>query len=124
MLGLDPKKVSSTLCWLRACRVYRDRHGEPYDLRNDPRRLVHIAINRKAGWPDDPEGLFSSAMPVNGKYPARAAYDRYMSLWRISRDINTPRLIVRLWGMDYRWRRLLMERVPHRITTPEQEADW
>ena len=61
--------------------------------------LVEVAINRKAGIPD--------AKPDS-------------ALWRFSRLVNTPRLIVRERDCPKRYR----ARLAHRLTTAEDERGW
>ena len=84
------ERISSTIRYLRLCRQFRAAGGV-----SDPRWLVHMAINRRAGWPDDPSFLRGSSMPVNGRYPRRASGDEWSCLQRFARSVNTPRLIVR-----------------------------
>jgi hypothetical protein len=67
--------------------VQAKREGYYVRLTNDPAWLVNMAINRRAGWPDDPSGAYGSAMPVNGRYPQRACDG---TLRMIAREINTP----------------------------------
>ena len=105
--------VAATLAFLRARQAARDA-GYPVSYTTDPAWLVMMAINRRAGWPDDPSCSRGSAMPVNGRYPVKASGDAYNHLRRIARDVNTPRLIVRP-GQLGEWRRLLLARIPHRI---------
>jgi len=53
-------------------------------------------------------------MPVNGRYPKKAAGDPYNHLRLIAREINTPRLIVRAQRLG-EWRKLILKRLPQRI---------
>lgn len=87
--------------------------------RADNRRwLLHMAINRRAGWQDDPGCYRGSCMPVNGKYPRKAIGETYHHLLLLSREINTPRLIVRMQTLG-EWRALLAKRMAHRFEEVE-----
>jgi hypothetical protein len=77
-----------------------------------------MAINRHAGWPDDPSHTRGSAMPVDGKYPHKAEGIRYSHLRNLARAINTPRLIVRDGELGER-RKLVRRRIPKRIYAAE-----
>src|SRR3990167_10475693 len=96
--------VAATLAFLRARQAARDA-GYPVRFTTDPAWLVMMAINRRAGWPDDPSCSRGSAMPVNGRYPMKASGDRYNHLRLIAQEVNTPRLIVRP-GRLGEWRAL------------------
>lgn len=110
-------QVSNTIQFLRA-RIAARSAGYPVSYTTDPRWLVNMAVNRRAGWPDDPTCSRGSAMPVNGCYPKRGSGDSYHHLCTIARDVNTPRLIVRP-GQLGEWRRLILARIPDRITVEE-----
>lgn len=100
---MTSEAVRNTIDYLRLCQKARAL-GYPttgpvvaeYSLMRDPEWLVDMAINRRAGWPDDPTLTRGSAMPVNqgirtevgahrigihpgmcpaGVYPKRAAGD-------------------------------------------------
>jgi hypothetical protein len=86
--------ISGTIAYLRRCQAARAA-GYPVSTTTDPKWLVNMAINRRAGWPDDPGLLRGSAMPVNGRYPARASDQRWSGLHLFARAINTPRRMVR-----------------------------
>lgn len=77
--------------------------------------LVNMAVNRRAGWLDDPSVSRGSCCPVGGKYPKKAEGMSFGNLLRISREVNTPRLIVRP-GQLGEWRKLILSRIPNRIT--------
>lgn len=87
-------KTRATIEYLRHCQRARAA-GAPVAFATDPAWLVQMAINRRAGWPDDPGFLRGSAKPVNGKYPKRASDDAWSTLCRVSAAVNTPRLAVR-----------------------------
>ena len=110
-------QVAATIAYLRRCQTARAA-GYPVAYTTDPTWLLDMAINRRAGWPDDASLSRGSAMPVNGRYPAKASGDRYNHLQLIAREINTPRLIVRP-GQLGEWRRLIMQRIPDRMFTEE-----
>ena len=105
--------IAATIQLLRRCQKARAT-GYPVAFCTDPTWLVHMAINRRAGWPDDPSHWRGSAMPVNGKYPRLAEGIRYNHLRQIAYRVNTPRLIVRDGELG-EWRRLIQKRLPHRI---------
>lgn len=86
--------IGATIETLRLCQSARAL-GVFVSFTTDPAWLVNMAINRRAGWPDDPGFLRGSAMPVNGKYPKRASDQEWTKLCRIAQAVNTPRLIVR-----------------------------
>lgn len=111
--------LRNTIDWLRLCQRARAA-GHPIGFCSDPSWLVNQAINRRAGWPDDPSGWRGSAMPVNGHYPKKAEMESFRVLCLIAREINTPRLIVRETRLG-QWRKLLLARIPQRITKTEDE---
>jgi hypothetical protein len=113
--------AKNTIDYLNACRAYR-KAGYQVDHTNNPSWLVNMAINRRAGWPDDPSLSRGSAKPVNGTYPAKASGDAYRHLRLIANEINS-RVIVREQRLG-EWKKLLMARIPNRITTREEEAYW
>ena len=104
-------KVKATIEYLRRRQEYRKAGGR-VAFTTDPAWLVQMAINRRAGWPDDPSTTRGSAMPVNGKYPLRASGGHgYDSLRLLAHRVNTPRLIVREQEIPLRFR----VRLSHRI---------
>ena len=110
---MKKEEIISTINYLRKCQEAR-RKGYPVSFINDPAWLLDMAINRRAGWPDDPSSSRGSAMPVNGTYPKKASSDTYNHLRLIAREINTPRLIVRAQRLG-EWRKLIEKRLPERI---------
>jgi hypothetical protein len=106
-------KVSATIAYLKQCQVARNA-GALVSYTTDPAWLVDMAINRRAGWPDDPSFSRGSAMPVGGKYPSKASGDRYNHLRLLAYQINTPRLIVRDTELG-EWRQALVARIPGRF---------
>ena len=114
------EQILGTIQTLRQCQAARAQ-GYPVSYTYDSAWLVQMAINRRAGWPDDTSLSRGSAMPVNGRYPNKAEGDgAYRHLEQLARDINTPRLIVRP-GQLGTWRKLIMARIPNRITQPWEE---
>lgn len=103
-------RLQNTIAHLRRCQAYRAAGGK-VAFTTDPAWLVQMAINRRAGWPDDPGLLRGSAMPVNGKYPARASDDAWRHLRLFAYNINTPRLIVRERECPQRFRARLAHRL-------------
>ena len=112
-------RVGATLAYLRRCQAARAA-GYLVTYTTDPAWLVTMAINRRAGWPDDPSTARGSAMPVDGRYPPKASGDAYRHLELLAHELNTPRLIVRP-GQCGEWRRLIERRLPSRLTRPEEE---
>ena len=107
-------KVANTIAYLRQCQRHR-AVGMTVYMTTDPEWLVDMAINRRAGWPDDPTCQRGSARPVNGRqYPAKAAGDAYRHLELLARAINTPRLVVHIGELG-EWRQLLLRRLPQRF---------
>ena len=105
--------VRNTINHLKLCQEARAA-GYRVVFTTDPAWLVTMAINRRAGWPDDPTSSRGSAMPVDGRYPKKATGDRYWHLQLLARAINTPRLIVRACELG-EWRNLLLTRIPERF---------
>lgn len=104
----------NTIDFLRACIRYRNEAGRPANnYTKNPTWLVNMAVNRRAGWPDNPGLTRGSAKPINGEYPKKAG-DDYNSLCLLAKDINTPRLIVRDSQLG-KWRKLILSKIPHRI---------
>jgi hypothetical protein len=110
---MSESKVRNTLDYLKKCQRYRSLGGQ-VSYTTDPTWLVNMAINRRAGWPDDPSHVRGSAMSVQGKYPAKASGDAWCHLRLRAQEINTPRLIVRERQLG-EWRKLLVKRLPHRF---------
>lgn len=104
-------KIQGTIAYLRRCQAYRAAGGQ-VSFTTDPAWLVQMAINRRAGWQDDPSLLRGSAMPVNGQYPKRASGDDWRHLRLFAHSINTPRLIVR----ERECPRHLRSRLAHRLS--------
>ena|SRR3990167_8451520 len=101
--------IHATIEYLRSCQAYRNAGGM-VTYTTDPAWLVTMAINRRAGWPDDPSCSRGSAMPVNGHYPQMAAGESYRTLERLSHRVNTPRLIVRERECPLKYRTRLAHR--------------
>ena len=72
-------RVRHTIDFLQACQRAR-AEGHPVSFTTDPAWLVEVAINRRAGWPDDPSHSRGSCRPVNGKYPKKAEGDTFNHL--------------------------------------------
>lgn len=114
----EPSKIASTIAYLRRCQAARAA-GHLVSFTTDPAWLVQMAINRRAGWPDDPGFTRGSAMPVEGRYPKKASGDAYRHL-RLLADIINSRVIVREGELG-EWRVLIMRRLPGRIHGPEDD---
>ncbi len=130
----------NTINHLRLCQTARAQ-GHPVSYTTDPAWLVNQAINRRAGWLDDPSHTRGSAMPVKRnpnksinwtryarfhrwqatEYPAKASGARFSELLTLARRLNTRRLVVREQELGS-WRKLILSRVsPDRITRNGEE---
>lgn len=107
------EQIRNTICYLRLCRQAR-ANGYRGACIYDPSWLVHMAINRRAGWPDDPSTSRGSCMPVNGKYPRRAEGDYYRHLCLTARRINMRERVYLSELGEHRW---LARRLPNRFAT-------
>jgi len=107
-------EIRNTLAHLQRCRAARTA-GYPVRYITDPAWLVEQAINRRAGWPEDPSAQRGSCLPVHGTYPRKASGTRYTHLRTLSGAINTPRRIVHTGDLG-EWRKWLMKRLPKRFT--------
>jgi hypothetical protein len=104
-------KVGATIEYLKVRMAARDA-GYPVAYTTDPAWLVNEAINRRAGWLED-RHTRGTTQPVNGRFPRKAAGDWQRHLRQIAREVNTPRLIVRVASLgEHRW---LVDRLPHRF---------
>lgn len=114
---MKPTPARATIDYLRLCQRAR-AEGYPVSLTRDPRWLLNVAINRRAGWPDDPSFERGSAMPLpDGRYPPKGGGDYYRHLALVARALNTPRRLVRLGELgEHRW---LADRLPGRIFSEE-----
>lgn len=104
--------VQNTIAYLKRCQAARAASAAVY-LTTDPTWLVDTAINRRAGWPEDPHARVTFNGP---RLYWRATGDAERELRQIAFEINTPRLIVRPQRLG-RWRRYLERRLAHRLTT-------
>lgn len=101
----------ATIEYLRHCQRARAA-GYPVSYTTDPAWLVQMAINRRAGWLDDPSHQRGSCMPVAGKYPKKGGGDWFRHLQLVAREVNS-RCVVRQARLgEHRW---LMKRLPHRF---------
>lgn len=101
--------VANTIAYLRKCQQARAA-GYPVYLTNDPAWLLDMAINRRAGWVEDPHARGS----VNAKVlPRHAAGDAQRHLSQLAYQINS-RAVVRPSELG-EWRRYLLARIPERF---------
>ena len=108
--------LHATLLHLQTLRARRAA-GQPCALTTDPAWLVDMAINRRAGWPEDPSHQRGTCRPVHGAFPCKAGGDWYQHLRLIAREVNTPRLVVRVARLgEHRW---LVRRLPGRFANGE-----
>lgn len=117
--------VRNTIDRLRALQAARAA-GHTVTLTTDPAWLVNQAINRRAGWVEDPHTRGSS-LPIpcghgsSRRSPlyrkARGDWQRHLRL--LAHSINSPRLIVRDTELgEHRW---LIARLPGRFTIAGEE---
>jgi hypothetical protein len=111
--------LRATINRLHHCQAARAA-GQRVSLTTDPAWLVTIAINRRAGWPDDPSLSRGSCPPVNGVYPKKASGDAYRHLRLLAQAINTPRLRVYQQSLG-EWKQVLVKRLPQRFCTRYDE---
>ena len=115
---LHPEQVRSTIEYLRTC-IRARKAGYPVSYTTDPEWLVDMAINRRAGWPDDPSHARGSCMPVGAsmRYPKRAEGNVVSGCARLAWDL-AHRIIVR--EISVRWLpRRVRERIAHRLYTAD-----
>jgi hypothetical protein len=112
-LTLTPSKTRATIDYLRACQRVR-KAGHRVSFTTDPAWLVEQAINRRAGWVEDPHSR-GSCLPIEaGRLHRKTRGDWQRHLRLLASSINTPRLIVRTCELgEHRW---LVERLPDRFT--------
>ena len=67
----------------------------PVAYTTDPAWLVDMAVNRRAGWPEDPSHSRGSAMPVGGRFPKRAEGDGGTALRNLAWRMGGARVVVR-----------------------------
>lgn len=114
----EKTKTRATIDYLKKCQEARAA-GYPVRFVTDPAWLVEQAINRRAGWVEDPHyrgtsqpisGCFSNGVP---RLPRKCCGMWQRHLWRIARDVNRPRLIIRPASLgEHRW---LVDRLPERF---------
>jgi hypothetical protein len=116
----DRTAVRVTLDYLRLCRAAR-AVGHPVAFTTDPAWLVDMAINRRAGWPDDPSEYRGSARPVSHRdrpgylrYPRKAEGMAFHHLKMIVGEIHDG-VVVRVERLG-EWRKLLIAKIPQRLT--------
>lgn len=112
-------RVVATIAYLRRCQAARAA-GAEVGYVTDPAWLVEQAINRRGGYVEDPHARGSSPPIACGHgssrrdplyRKARGDWQRHLRL--IAREVNTPRLVVRVERLgEHRW---LAERLPHRF---------
>lgn len=115
-------KVGATVEYLRRCQEARAA-GVPVRLVTDPWWLVNQAVNRRAGWVEDPH-YRGTSQPIRGRLPRKCRGDWQRHLRLIAGEVNTPRLVVRPARLgEHRW---LVDRLPGRFELAglEGEARW
>lgn len=103
--------IRTTIEYLRLCQHARAA-GYPVAYTTDPAWLIQMAINRRAGWPDDPGHYRGSCMPIDGQYPKKAEGMWFAHLRLIAREINSRSVVHMARLGEHRW---LVKRLPHRF---------
>lgn len=108
---LRPAEVRATIAFLRACQAARAA-GVPVSYATDPEWLVDVAINRRAGWPEDPHA-YASCMPVDAsmRYPKRALHDETRWLLQTAHHLNGTRVRLHPHSVPQRYRARLAHRL-------------
>lgn len=105
----EKQRIQSTIDRLKTLKNARE-HGYRVCYTTDIRWLIQMAINRRAGWPDDTSLFRGSCCPVAGKYPIKAEGDVYGHLQAVARKLNTPGLIVRKTELG-EWKSMLLRKI-------------
>ena len=108
-----PEKIRGTIETLRRLREARAQ-GYRGHLVTDPSWLGHMAINRRAGWIEDPHFRGTAVAAPGARVPRRATGDAWRHLRQIAGEVNTPRLIVRKQRLG-EWGPYLLARIPERF---------
>lgn len=119
-----PSLVRNTIERLKLLRDARAQ-GYPVAFTTDPTWLVDMAINRRAGWSDDPSDTRGSARPLaNGEYPKKARGDIGRWLTSLVIKANIPRCRMHVCELGP-WRRLFLERFPERFDDDDNlRPEW
>ncbi len=108
-------KIKTTISMLQFYQLKRSL-GAKASYTSDPAWLVNMAINRRAGWPDDPGFSRGSCQPINGKYPKRAEGDgEFLQARRLAHTLQLGNTRVNPQDIPARYR----QRLTHRIRTQE-----
>ncbi len=111
--------VRATISRLKQLQAYRAAGGPVY-LTTDPAWLVDMAINRRAGWAEDPHA-FGSCQPVRGKLPRYATGDAQRHIGQLAYEINSrARVMEQRIGSP--WRGYLLRALPDRFVRIGE--DW
>ena len=114
--------VRTTIVYLQARQNYRAQGGQ-VSFADDPAWLINQAINRRAGWPDDPSLSRGSCYPVRGRYPKKAEGDVLNNLHNLAWEIN-HNIVVRphrIMEFGAYGKRLMARIRPERLTCPWEE---
>lgn len=103
-------RVGATIAFLRHLQAARAA-GAPVYLTTDPAWLLDMAINRRAGWVEDPHAFGSVNAKVLPRFAAGTAQGHIV---RLAHEINTPRLRVYETSLG-EWKRYLLRRLPGRF---------
>jgi hypothetical protein len=83
--------------------------------------FVDQAVNRRAGWMENRHDRHMAQRPNHrGGFPRKATADFYFAAWRLSREVNQPRLIVRRGHLGHA--ACYEARLRHRLTYPGDES--
>jgi hypothetical protein len=112
-----PSKIANTIAHLKALQAARAA-GYPVSYTTDPAWLLDEAINRRAGWVEDPHTR-GTTQPIRGKLPRKATGQWQDDYSRMAHRVNS-RVIVRPSEVGPA-RKELLARMPERFTYPEDE---
>lgn len=105
---------------VRAAERAGRRFGQdPVAYTTDPEWLVDMAVNRRAGWPDDPSLSRGSAPPVGDRFPKRAEGDGGTALRNLASRMSGGRFRVyrrELWIFPQHIQKRLLRLYPNRFS--------
>lgn len=113
------ERIQSTIHHLKTLMAYRSA-GESVCYTSDPSWLINMAINRRAGWPEDIHQYGNVRINHRGQVARRSVGRHDTEMRRLRHRVNQPRLIVR--EREARFDRIIHARLAHRFYTEERET--